>query len=131
MCAHAVRVAVKSVNGVESVDVSLEKGLATVTLKPGNTVRMKQLLDAISKNGFTTKQSKVDVNGVLVSDAGGLRLKVSGTDESFAVTGDAAAMERARSMAGKRVAVNGTIPEVLKGKLPETLRLNSIELAKE
>jgi copper chaperone CopZ len=126
-----VSVAVKGVNGVESVNVSLNKGLATIILKPGNTVRMKQLLDAISKNGFTTKQTKVDVNGVLVSDAGGLRLKVSGTDESLTVTGDAAAMEKAYRMVGKRVVVNGTIPEIPKGKLPETLRLNSIDLVKE
>src|ERR1700756_1469120 len=121
----------KSVNGVDSVDVSLSKGLATVTLKPGNTVRMKQLLDAVSKNGFTTKQSKVDVNGVLVSDAAGIRLKVSGTDESFTLSGDPTAMEKARNMVGKTVVVNGTIPEVPKGKLPETLRLDSIEIVKE
>ena len=121
----------KSVNGVDSVDVSLSKGLATVTLKPGNTVRMKQLLDAISKNGFTTKQSKVDVNGVLVSDAAGIRLKVSGTDESFTLSGDPTAMEKARNMVGKTIVVNGTIPEVPKGKLPETLRLDSIEIVKE
>ncbi|MCU1306738.1 MAG: Heavy metal transport/detoxification protein [Acidobacteriaceae bacterium] len=120
----------KSVNGVESVDVSLSKGLATVTLKPGNTVRTKQLLDAISKNGFTTKQSKLEISGVFVSDAAGVRLKVAGTDESFAVTGDAAFIERARSMVGKPVVVNGVIPEVPKGKLPETIRLTTIEPAK-
>jgi hypothetical protein len=126
-----VRVAMKNVNGVNTVDVSLSKGLATVTLKPGNTVRTKQLLDAISKNGFTTKQSRVEVNGVLVSDTGGLRLKVSGTDENFALVGDGAAMDKARNMVGKAVVVNGTIPEVPKGKLPETLRLNSVEVVKE
>jgi copper chaperone CopZ len=131
VCAHAVRVAVKSISGVESVDVSLNKGLANISLKPGNTVRVKQLLDAISKNGFTTKQSKLELIGIPILEAGGLRLKVSGTDESFNVTGDAAVIERARGMVGKRVAVSGAIPEVPKGKLPETLRLNSIELAKE
>jgi copper chaperone CopZ len=130
VCAHAVRVAEKSINGVDAVDVSLSKGLATVTLRPGNTVRMKQLLDAITKNGFTTKESKVVVAGIVVSEAGALRLKVSGSDESFLLSGEAASMENARNLAGKNVVVNGTVPEVPKGKLPESLRLNSID-AKE
>jgi hypothetical protein len=120
----------KSVNGVDAVDVSLSKGLANVTLKPGNTVRMKQLLDAISKNGFTTKESKLVLNGTFVSDAAGIRLKLSGTDESFAVSGDASMMEKARSMVGKPVVVNGVMAEVPKDKLPETIRLTEVEPVK-
>jgi len=42
---------------------SLNQGLATVTLKIGNTVTMEQLQRAITKNGFTTKQSNVVVTG--------------------------------------------------------------------
>jgi len=38
-CAYAVRVALMKFPGVESADVSLNKGLATVKLKPGNTIR--------------------------------------------------------------------------------------------
>lgn len=34
-CAYAVRVAMMKFPGVESADVSLNKGLATVKLKPG------------------------------------------------------------------------------------------------
>jgi copper chaperone CopZ len=41
--ALAVDVALKKVAGVESVEVSLKKGLATVRLKPGNTVSVAQL----------------------------------------------------------------------------------------
>jgi copper chaperone CopZ len=48
-----------SVNGVASVDVSLDKGLAAVKLKPGNSVTLKQLQGAITKNGFTIKQSRL------------------------------------------------------------------------
>jgi copper chaperone CopZ len=60
-----VRVALKSVNGVDSVDVSLNKGLATVTLKDGNTVTIKQLQAAIVRNGYSTKQSLVTAIGQL------------------------------------------------------------------
>ena len=69
MCAHAVRVALKSVSGVDSVVVSLNKGSATVTLNPGNTVTIEQLQHAITKNGFTTKQSTVEVTGTLLTQS--------------------------------------------------------------
>ncbi|MDQ6760621.1 MAG: heavy-metal-associated domain-containing protein, partial [Acidobacteriota bacterium] len=52
-CAYAVRVALKKFSGVESVDVSLNKGLATVKLKPGNSVEPQQFWDAVRKDGFT------------------------------------------------------------------------------
>jgi copper chaperone CopZ len=48
-----------SVNGVASVDVSLDKALAAVKLKPGNSVTLKQLQGAITKNGLTIKQSRL------------------------------------------------------------------------
>ena len=42
-CAFAVRGALKKLSGVESVDVSLNKGLASVKLKSGNTLRPEEL----------------------------------------------------------------------------------------
>ena len=42
-------------SGVESADVSLNKGLATVKLKPGNTIRPSEFWEAIRKNGNTPK----------------------------------------------------------------------------
>jgi copper chaperone CopZ len=131
VCAHAVRVAVKSVNGVDSVDVSLSKGMATISLRPGNTVQLKQLLAAITKNGFTTKQSKVIANGTVLADAGGLRLKISGSNESLALKGDAPLLDKAKGLIGKTVTATGTIGEVQKGKTAEEIQLNAIELAKE
>ena len=48
-CAHVVNVALKKVHGVESVEVSLNKGLATVKLKPGNAVAVPQLTQRIRR----------------------------------------------------------------------------------
>ena len=56
-----MRVSLKAVPGVDSVDVSLEKGLAVVKMKPGNTTTLKQLNEAIAKNGFTMKDSSAVV----------------------------------------------------------------------
>jgi copper chaperone CopZ len=87
-CAHVVDVALKKVAGVESVEVSLDKGLATVKLKPGNTVSVAQLWELIHKNGYTPKATVVSVKGDLAKANGQLQLRVSGTKETLTLTAD-------------------------------------------
>jgi hypothetical protein len=122
-----VRVSLKAVPGVDSVNVSLEKGLATVTLKPGNATTLKQLQNAIAKNGFTMKQSEVSVIGKLLNGGGKLQLQVSGSNDVLQLVPATQAGADPASMAGKTVKVTGEIPETPKGKLPDTLRYKSIE----
>src|SRR5690242_20567071 len=87
-CAHVVNVALKTVPGVESVDVSLNKGLATLRLKPGNTVSVHQLWQLIHEKGYTPKATTVSVRGDLANVQGRLQLKVSGTNETLALVDD-------------------------------------------
>jgi copper chaperone CopZ len=87
-CAHVVDVALRKVAGVESVEVSLNKGLATVKLKPGNTVTVPQLWELIHKNGYTPKATVVSVRGDLVGGNGRLQLKVGGTQDTMVVVAD-------------------------------------------
>ena len=122
-----MRVSLKAVPGVENVNVSLEKGLATVTLKPGNTTTLKQLQDAIAKNGFTMKRSEASVVGKLLNSAGKLQLQVSGSNDLLQLVSAAQGGADPASMAGKTVRVSGEIPERAKGKLPDTLRYKSME----
>jgi copper chaperone CopZ len=110
-----VRVSVKSVAGVESVDVSLAKGLASVKMKPGNTVTLKQLQSAITKNGFTMKDSTVTVEGTAVLEAGRVQLKVSGSNEMLDLVPQGQAAPSA-ALNGKSVTVTGVVPETAKGK---------------
>jgi copper chaperone CopZ len=111
-----VRVSVKSVAGVESVDVSLAKGLAAVKMKPGNTVTLKQLQSAITKNGFTMKDSTVTVEGTVIVEAGTVQLKVSGSNEMLDLVPQGQAAPSA-ALNGKSVTVTGVVPETAKGKL--------------
>jgi copper chaperone CopZ len=110
-----VRVSVKSVVGVESVDVSLAKGLASVKMKPGNTVTLKQLQSTITKNGFTMKDSTLAVEGTVVVEAGTVQLKVSGSNEMLDLVPQGQAA-RAAALNGKSVTVMGLVPETAKGK---------------
>ena len=87
-CAHVVDVALKKVTGVESVAVSLNKGLAIVKLKPGNTVSVPQLWELIHKNGYTPKTTNVTARGELVNVNGLFQLKVSGTKDTLPLAPD-------------------------------------------
>ncbi len=111
-----MRVSLKSVSGVDSVDVSLAKGLAAVRMKPGNTTTLKQLQTAITKNGFTMKQSAVTVVGLVLVDSGRVQLKVSGSNEMLDLIPEGQATPIANSLNGKPVLVEGVVPETAKGK---------------
>ena len=121
-----MRVSLKSVAGVDSVDVSLEKGLAVVKMKPGNTATLKQLNEAITKNGFTMKDSTATVAGTVIETDGKAILKVSGSNDLLKLTLQSTSAPDAISMAGKTVLVEGTVPEAGKGKAPDSLRYQSI-----
>ena len=111
-----MRVSLTSVSGVDSVDVSLANGLAAVKMKPSNTTTLKQLQTAITKNGFTMKQSAATVVGTAVVDSGRAQLKVSGSNEMLDLIPQGQATPIASSLNGKSVLVEGVIPETAKGK---------------
>jgi hypothetical protein len=122
-----VRVSLKSVVGVDSVDVSLEKGVAAVKMKPGNTTTLKQLNEAITKNGFAMKDSKAIVVGTVVSTDGRAELRVTGSYEALQlVPQSSAAAPMMTSLVGKTVVVEGVIPEGAKGKTPDGIRYQSM-----
>ena len=121
-----MRVSLKSVSGVDAVDVSLEKGLATVRMKPGNTATFKQLQDAITKNGFTMKPSKLSVVGKIVMMNNQPQLQVSGSNDLVSLIPDTPQASNLNSMANKEVLVEGTLNEAPKGKVPDTVRYLSI-----
>jgi copper chaperone CopZ len=122
-CAHVVDVALRKVAGVESVEVSLNRGLATVKLKPGNTVSIPQLWELIHKNGYTPKTTSVLVRGELVNVNGPIQLKVSGTKNVLPLVADlknAAAFAEALKRLGQTVIVQGEMAPVkdLKAAVP-------------
>jgi len=122
-----VRVSLKSVSGVDSVDVSLAKGLAAVKMKPGNTATLKQLQNAIAKNGFAMKDSAATIAGTIVIANGKTQLQISDSNELLTLIPESQASSDATSLNGKSVLAEGTIPEAAKGKMPDSLRYRSIK----
>jgi copper chaperone CopZ len=86
-CAYAVRGALQKIPGVESVEVSLNKGLASMKLKPGNAVAPGQVWDTIKRNGYTVKDTRVVAHGEIVQERGKLRLKLSGGGQAYDLSG--------------------------------------------
>lgn len=128
MCAHAVRVAVQEIPGVESVDVSLNRGLAVIRLARENRVSVEQLRDAIRDNGFTPKGAEVRVAGKVVERDGRPALAIPGqeipflladhpdgegkTEELLRVAGDGTVLVEGRVSAGKSTVERPPVLEI-------------------
>lgn len=67
-------VAVRKLDGVESVDVSLEKSSAVIVLKTGNTITLPQLRSVIRKSGYPTRDARITARGKIVEREGRLLL---------------------------------------------------------
>ena len=63
-------VAIKKLDGVESVDVSLEKSSAEIKLKADNKITLPQLRRIIRSNGYPTKDAQVTARGRIVDRDG-------------------------------------------------------------
>ncbi len=124
MCAHAVRVALKDIPGVQSVDVSLTNGEATVVFAAGNTVRYEQLLRAIEKNGFVAKGARLVAAGTI--GASGSEFLISGSNERLRLEPARAGAALPPSLAGKPAEVVGDVPEAEKGKSVGVIRFASV-----
>ena len=121
-----MRVALKNIQGVESVDVSLSKGEAVATFAPGNSVRYEQLLRAIEKNGFVVKGATLVADGAVAVSGASYELQISGSHERLRLEPEAAGGPSPARMAGKAVEVTGTVPEVAKGKTADVIRYKSL-----
>ncbi len=129
-CAHVVDVALKKVAGVKSVEVSLNRRLATVKLEPDNAVSVPQLWEVIRKNGYTPKSTMVAIRGTLGSGNGQLELKVSGSNKILTLVPnlqDLGAYRDAPGKLGKAVVVRGVMEPGKDLNVAVPLRLTKIE----
>ena len=111
-CAHVVHVALVKVNGVETVDVSLNRALAVIKLKSGNKVALSQLMKLIHEKGYTIKAATVSARGVPSKVQDHWVLKVSVSGETFELAPDprkAAAYQELSRHAGETATAEGTM----------------------
>jgi hypothetical protein len=128
-----VRVAVGRIEGVESVEVSLQRAVAEIRLSPGNRVTVARLRQVIKDNGFTSKEATVTAIGTIAERGGKPALAVSALDQVWLLTPDTASPEAYRA-ATERLATRQTGSVEAVGVLappapnqPETLTLRTLK----
>lgn len=124
-------VAIKKVNGVEQVKVSLNEGKADIVFKPESKAKYADVRDGIEKNGFAVKDATVRARGQLQKVNGELQLVVSGSGETFNVTPEHAQnvdlVRELQSRSGQEVVLEGTVPTPEKGKPQTTFKVKAIK----
>lgn len=114
-------VSIKKIPGVSSVNVSLKRGLVSISLNPGNAVTLQQVRKAIEDDAFKPKDARVVVLGELATANGKLEFKVSGTNEMFPVSPTAHASWGKK--AGEELSITGLISTPAKGSESGTLEI--------
>jgi hypothetical protein len=108
-------VALRKIEGVETVTVSLNDGAADIRLKPGNSVDPEAVRKVVRDNGFTPKEADVTVTGQITRSDGKWMLRVTETAIDYELREDSEASGQLDELEGR------TASEVtLSGRLPES-----------
>ena len=86
-----MRVAIQKLDGVASVEVSLERANTALELRAGNRVTLAQLRQIIKDKGFVSKEATVRLVGTLVERDGQPAVAVTGTDVVMIIAPDSKA----------------------------------------
>jgi len=128
-CAFAVRGAFQKLSGVESVEVSLNKGLATVKLKPGNALTVEQFWETVRQNGFTPKETSVVARGDVIQSSGKLQLKLSSAKRTYDLVADSKspkAIDEVKQRIGKSITIEGTLVPGKDLKRPVPIQIRAV-----
>jgi copper chaperone CopZ len=87
-CAHVVNVALTKMAGVDTVEVSLTRALATVKLKAGNGVSLSQLVRLIREKGYTIPAASIVVTGLPAKSVDRWVLRVPASGERIELAAD-------------------------------------------
>jgi hypothetical protein len=83
-----VSVAVKRLDGVESVELSLQRAMADIRLRDGNRITLEQIRQIVKDTGFTPKNAVVVAVGTPVQRQGKPAFNVSGIDSLLVIAAE-------------------------------------------
>lgn len=117
----------KKVEGVESVEVSLNRGEALLRLEPGNSVTVERVRQVVIDNGFTPKDADVEIVGKVVERGGKPALAVSGPGVVYLLVDHRTATGKIQKLwqeaREKEVVVRGHLPETATKRRAEEPRV--------
>jgi copper chaperone CopZ len=111
-CAHAVRVAILKVKGVEGVEVSLRRAMADIRLKPGNSVALDQVRQIVKSNGFTAGEAVVTALGSVTEANSQPAIAVSVVGTVLPIARERSAPEAYEQIVNVLAARNGVMVEI-------------------
>ena len=82
-CAESAPRNLKKIKGVESASFRTKDSVAVLELKPGNTVALGDIRDAVKRMGYTPAGAKVTVRGEARKAGGKWIIRVSGVDAEY------------------------------------------------
>ena len=126
MCAHAVRVAVEKLDGVDEAEVSLDDGRVRVRFAPGNTVTIAQLRRTIRHQGFTPREAKLTLSARIELHGGALVAIVPGSGVAYAVTAEDQVRGRLSSSVGGIVVLQGEVAIDENDVTPERIAVTAL-----
>jgi len=115
--------------GVESADVRLNEGRASVRLTAGNAVTMADMRRSVTRNGFTPQQAVVHAQAEVVATGGRLQLRISGTNDAYdvAMTAHASGIQQQlEKYAGQRILVDGIVPAPRDAKAVPVMQVTGV-----
>ncbi len=119
ICAHGVRVAVQKVEGVESVELSLERAQADIRLQQGNHVPLDRFRQIVKGNGFEPKEATVTASGTIRETGGKMSFEVAGVGTTLVVAPEktpAAILETLKALADAKSPLVDVVGVVTIGK---------------
>ena len=82
-CAESAPRNLKKIKGVDSASFRTKDSVAVLELKPGNTVALEEIRDAVKRMGYTPTAAKVTVRGSVRKDGAKWILRVTGMDAEY------------------------------------------------
>jgi cation transport ATPase len=106
-CAQSVDRVLKRIKGVDTASFRTADAVAILDLKPGNSVTMEQIRDAVKGIGYTPKAAKIAARGEARQDGGKWIFRVSESGAGYALEIPAAIS----IAAGEALVVEGSLAD--------------------
>lgn len=107
-CAYGMERSFTKMNGIDQVEVSLNKGTAYLYLSPNNQVTLQEIQKKVKNGGFTAKAAEIVMQGELIKEKDEWKIRVH--EEIFKVTQDTDSEILASLKPGK-VKLKGHVPD--------------------
>jgi copper chaperone CopZ len=108
-CAQSVDKTFKKMKAVETATFRMEDSVVILQLKPGNTLPLEDVRDAVKRIGYTPKEAKVTVRGEARREGEKWLFRVTGSGADYPLEVSEGVVEQVRRGAGGVTIVEGSI----------------------